>query len=57
MRHVSPVSRLRRPAPAQQGVTTPIETLIILIFSTYFLDWDNGQTVIQNLAKYFGKTP
>lgn len=57
MRHLAPVTRPAAPARAQQGRTTPLESLILLIFGVYFATWDNGPTVIQNLSKYFAKTP
>lgn len=54
MTHLTPISR--RPNLAQ-GQTTVVETIIITLFSVFFQDWDNFAQVIQNLSKYFGKTP
>ena len=53
--HTRPISRV--PRPCQQGQTTSIETLIILVITLFFRDWDNFQSVIQNLSKYYSKTP
>lgn len=55
MKHLACVSR--RPSPAQVGVTTPIETIILLLVTVLFRDWDNFPQVIQNLQKYYAKTP
>jgi hypothetical protein len=55
MKHLACVSR--RPSPAQIGVTTPIETIILLLVTVLFRDWDNFPQVIQNLQKYYAKTP
>ncbi|NJL72409.1 MAG: hypothetical protein HC888_12975 [Candidatus Competibacteraceae bacterium] len=55
MRHLRTVTRT--PAPAQEGTTTLIETIVIVVFGVFFADWDNGPQVLQNLSKYFGKTP
>ena len=52
MKHVRLVSR----APAV-GQLSAIEQLIITLFTFYFSDWDNFPVVIQNLQKYFTKTP
>lgn len=53
--HTRPISRL--PHPGQQGQTTAIESVIILLVTLFFRDWDNFQSVIQNLSKYYSKTP
>lgn len=55
MRHVTTISR--RPAPAQEGVTTPLESAIITLLTILFGDWINGPTVISNLANFYAKTP
>ena len=54
MRHVKPVSRIPMPA---QGQLSLIEQVTLLIFSVFFRDWDNFFPVIQNLQKYYSKTP
>ena len=55
MLHLKPVSR--RPGLAQEGVTTPLETIIITFFTIFFGDWINGPTIISNLAAFYAKTP
>lgn len=55
MTHVRCVTRA--PKPAQEGVTTPLETVIILLVSVIFQDWDNFPQVIQQLSKFYAKTP
>jgi len=54
MHHVKPMTRV--PAPAQ-GVTTPLESVILLLITVVFQDWDNFPQVIQNLQKFYAKTP
>lgn len=39
------------------GATDAIESVIVLLVTVFFRDWDNFQTVIQNLSKYYSKTP
>ena len=55
MKHVKPISR--RPLPAQEGQTTLLETAIIILLTAIFQDWDNFVPVIQNLQKFYSKTP
>lgn len=55
MSHVRPLSRM--PRQAQQGVTTPLESLILFVLTVFFGDWINGPTVISNLASFYAKTP
>ncbi len=55
MSHVKPLSRM--PRVAQQGVTTPLESVILFVLSIFFGDWANGPTVIGNLADFYAKTP
>jgi hypothetical protein len=40
-----------------QGNTTVIEQMIILVMGIFFGTWDNGPQVLQNLQKYYSKTP
>jgi len=47
----------RPPAPAQEGNVTPLESIIIALVSVIFQDWDNFQGVLQNLRKFYSKTP
>lgn len=47
----------RAPHMGQGGQTTALESIIILLITVFFRDWDNFTTVIQNLSKYFAKTP
>ena len=54
MTHLKTISR--RPGLAQ-GQTTAIETLVITLLSVFFQGWDNFSSVIQNLSKYYAKTP
>jgi hypothetical protein len=59
MKHIRGITRT--PAPAQtsliNGNLSPIETLILLLITVFFRDWDNYPQVIQNLQKYYAKTP
>jgi hypothetical protein len=55
MTHLNYISR--RPAPAQDGVTTPLESAIITVMTILFGHWINGPTVISNLSDFFAKTP
>lgn len=47
----------KKPLPASQGQMTPLETVIIVLLSVFFRTWDNFAPVIQNLEKYYQKTP
>ena len=55
MKHTKNITRM--PNPAQMGVTTPLETLIILLMSTIFEGWDNLRPALQGLQKFYAKTP
>jgi len=55
MAHLKYVSHT--PTLAQQGDTTPIETIILTLLSVFFIEWDNYNVVIQNLQKFYSKTP
>lgn len=55
MSHLKPLSRC--PRTAQEGVTTPLESLILFVLTIFFRDWINGPTVISNLASFYAKTP
>lgn len=39
------------------GQTNVIESVILLLLTVFFRSWDNFQPVIQNLSKYYAKTP
>ena len=39
------------------GQTDIAESIVILLVTIIFRGWDNYQTVIQNLSKYYSKTP
>ena len=52
MTHIHPVSCT--PALAQ---VSQLEQMILKVLTVYFNDWDNFPSVIQNLQKYYGKTP
>ncbi len=54
MKHIAPITSL--PSRAQ-GSTSPIEGAILLLITIFFQDWDNFEQVIQNLSKYYSKTP
>ena len=54
MKHVHAISCLPHPA---QGSTSPIEGLILAFITIFFNDWDNFQPVLQNLSKFYSKTP
>jgi len=51
MTHLHTISR---PRPAQ---TTLVETIIITLFGIFGQDFLNLPQVLQNLQKYFAKTP
>lgn len=55
MAHVKPISR--NISPLRPALLDAVETIILLLVSIIFKDWDNFPQVIQNLEKYFGKTP
>jgi len=55
MRHIRPISTA--PQPAQQGQVTFGEQIILLLLTVFFQDWDNFPQVIQNLQKFYSKTP
>lgn len=62
MKHLSTVSRRPGLALIGGGIgggsnTTIGEQLIILLMTVFFNDWENFGTVIQNLQKYYQKTP
>ncbi len=54
MKHVNPLSQI--PSPAQ-GTLNPAEQLVILLLSVFFADNPNLQPVMQNLQKFYRKTP
>jgi len=54
MKHLQGITCL--PSPAQ-GSTSPLEALILAFITIFFNDWDNFQSVIQNLSKFYSKTP
>jgi len=54
MKHIAPITSL--PSRAQ-GSTSPIEGAILILITIFFQDWDNFEQVIQNLSKYYSKTP
>lgn len=39
------------------GNTSIGEQVILLVLTIFFSDWENYPTVIQNLQKYYQKTP
>lgn len=55
MAHVRLISRGKM--PVAHGATDVYETIILLLVSIFFNDWDNFASVIQNLQKYYSKTP
>ncbi len=55
MKHLQSITR--RPQPAQEEQTSVWESLILLLLGIFFRDWDNYDTVSQNLEKFYGKTP
>ena len=57
MTHLRTISR--RPLAAQdtEGVTSPLESFILLFLSIFFSGWTNAATVISNLADFYAKTP
>ncbi len=54
MKHVHPITAL--PSRAQ-GTTSPIEGAILILVTIFFQDWDNFEQVVQNLSKFYSKTP
>lgn len=55
MTHLRIISR--HPQAAQEGVTSPLESFILLFLSIFFSGWTNAATVISNLADFYAKTP
>ena len=54
MSHLNTITR----APARaQGSTSPFESVVLLFLTLLFSDWDNFPQVIQNLQKFYAKTP
>ena len=54
MKHVHTISAPPKPA---QGVTSPLEGAILAFITIFFNDWDNFQSVLTNLSKFYSKTP
>lgn len=54
MQHLKPISR---PRLAQQGTLSLPEQIIIFLMTIFFGTWDNGPQVIENLRKFYAKTP
>jgi hypothetical protein len=44
----------RAPHPGQTDIA---ETAIIFLLTIFFRGWDNFQPVLQNLSKFYSKTP
>jgi hypothetical protein len=55
MHHIAPISR--PPVLAQDGNTSGLEQIVLLLVTVIFQDWDNFPGVIQNLQKFYAKTP
>jgi len=55
MKHIRPIARA--PRLAQLGTMTPLEQIIVFALGLIFDDWVNFQPVIQNLQKFYQKTP
>ena len=55
MIHLKCVSR--PPRRADNKTLTMLEQIIVIVFSTFFSDWDNASSVVSNLEKYYSKTP
>lgn len=55
MQHLTPISRT--PLVAQEGNTSGLEQVILLLMTVIFQDWDNFLPVLQNLEKFYSKTP
>lgn len=57
MTHIRRLSKLPRPASSLiSSSLSPAETLVLLLLTAGFSDWDNYSAVIQNLQKYYEKT-
>jgi len=54
MTHIKPITSVPLKA---QGVTTPVESVILLLFTIFFQSYTNFSSVIQNLQKFYSKTP
>jgi len=57
MTHLRSISRRPQAAQDTEGVTSPLESVIILFMTIFFSGWTNGPSVIQNLADFYAKTP
>lgn len=54
MKHIYAISRTTAP---QHAETTAVETIILYLVVVFFQSWDNFASVVQNLQKYYAKTP
>jgi len=54
MKHIHAISRMAAPPRAQVSL---VETIILYLLAIFFNTWDNFPSVIQNLQKYYAKTP
>ncbi len=63
MKHLKYVSRTPEPAITGGGIgggfgnITVAEQLVLVALSFFFSDWQNFPQVIQNLQKFYAKTP
>ena len=57
MSHIRALSRRPQLAQEGEGVTTPLESAILLFLTIFFGDWINGPAVIQTLSAFYAKTP
>jgi hypothetical protein len=51
MRHIRPIGRT-----PQLAATSLLESLILLVFTSAFQEYQNFQQVFQNLQKFYQKT-
>jgi len=56
MPHIRTVSR-NLPRTAEQGRINFVEQLVLTVFGLFFSDYSNYPVVIQNLRKFYSKTP
>ena len=59
MRHLRAVSRVPKYAIGgnNYGNTSIAEEVVIMLLTVFFSAWENFPAVIQNLQKYYRKTP
>lgn len=53
MKHIKAISLFQS---SGSGETTPLEAIILVVFSVLFSGYNNYSSVLQNLQKFYAKT-